>query len=102
MRLTNLNPTETSLGASHQRNDFLGQEARNSRVARRVRTIARLVFVLMVVGVVAAILVGPSIAIGWVGAYLFPVVAVLGVMLGAFGLLMWGVLKLHGWGHKIY
>ena len=102
MRLTNLNPTETSLGVSHQRNDFLGQEARNSRVAQRVRTIARLVFVLMVVGVVAAILVGPGIAIGWFGAYLFPVVAVLGVMLGAFGLLMWGVLKLHGWGHKIY
>jgi hypothetical protein len=71
-------------------------------VARRVRTIAKVAFVLMVVGVVAAILVGPSIAIGWFGAYLFPVVAVLGVMLGAFGLLMWGVLKLHEWGHKIY
>ncbi len=102
MRLTNLNPTETSLGASHQRDDFLEQEARNSRVARRVRAIARVVFVLMVVGVVAAILVGPGIAIGWFGAYLFPVVAVLGVMFGAFGLLMWGILKLHGWGHKIY
>jgi hypothetical protein len=59
-------------------------------VARRVRTIAKVAFVLMVVGVVAAILVGPGIAIGWVGAYLFPVVAVLGVMFGAFGLLMWG------------
>ena len=102
MHLTNLNPTETSLGASHQRDDFLGQEARNSRVARWVRTIARVAFVLMVVGVVAALLVGPSVAIGWVEAYLIPVVAVLGVMFGAFGLLMWGVLKLHGWGHKIY
>ena len=102
MRLTNLNPTETSLGASHQRNDFLGQEARNSRVARRVRMIAKVAFVLMVVGVVAAILVGPGMLIGWVGAYLFSVVAVLGLMFGAFGLLMWGVLKLHGWGHKIY
>ena len=71
-------------------------------MARRVRTIAKVAFVLMVVGVVAAILVGPGIAIGWVGAYLFPVVAVLGVMLGAFGLLMWGILKLHRWGHKIY
>ena len=102
MRLTSLNPTETSLGASHQRDDFLGQEARNSRVARRVRTIARVAFVLLVVGILAAIDVGPGAAIGWVGAYLFPVMAVLGVMLGAFGLLLWGILKLHRWGHKIY
>ena len=98
MRMTNLNPTETSLGASHQRDDFLGQEARNSRVARWVQMIAKVAFVLMV----AAILVGPGIAIGWVEAYLILVMAVLGVMFGAFGLLMWGILKLHGWGPKIY
>ena len=85
MRPPNLNPTETSLGASHQRDDFLGQEARNSRLPQRVRTIARVVFVLLVVGIVAAIVVGPGMAIGWVGTYLIPVVAILGVMFGAFG-----------------
>jgi hypothetical protein len=37
---------------------------------------------LMVVGVVAAILVGPGIAIGWVGTYLVPVVVVFGVLVG--------------------
>ena len=63
MRLTNLNPTETSLGASHQRDDFLGQEARNSRLARRVRTIARVVFVL----VVLSILCWPGVAFAVVG-----------------------------------
>ena len=57
---------------------------------------------MLIVGIVAAIVVGPGMAIGWVGTYLIPVVAILGVMFGAFGLLMWGVLKLHGWEHKIY
>jgi hypothetical protein len=58
--------------------------------------------VLLAVGIVAAILVGPGVAIGWVGTYLIPVVAVLGVIVGAYGLLMWGVLKLYRWGYKIY
>ena len=102
MRTSNPNPTETSLGVSRQRAGFLEQEARNSRLAGRVRTIARVLLVLLVVGIVAAIVVGPGMAIGWVGTYLIPVVAILGVMFGAFGLLMWGVLKLHGWEHKIY
>jgi hypothetical protein len=102
MHPPNHNTTETILGTTYVRDTLLHQEAHNSRVVRRVRAIAKVAFVLMVVGIVAAILVGPGIAIGWVGAYLFPVVAVLGVMFGAFGLLMWGVLKLHEWRHKIY
>jgi hypothetical protein len=102
MHPPNHRPTETFLGSMDVREDLLRQEAHNSRVARWVRTIAKAAFVLMVVGVVAAILVGPGIAIGWVGAYLVPVVAVLGVMFGAFGLLVRGLKHFHGWGHKIY
>jgi hypothetical protein len=101
MRPPNLNPTETSLGTSHQRDEILGQEAQNSRGARRVRTIARVAFVLMVVGVVAAILVGPGIAIGWVGTYLVPVVVVFGVLVGLWALLAWAVLTLLKSGNKI-
>ena len=100
MRLTNLNPTETSLGASHQRDDFLGQEARNSRVARRVRTIARVVFVLMVVGLVALLVVGPGKAIDWLGTYVFPVAVILAVGLYVLVLLVGLLLKIpfpRGW-----
>ncbi|HEV2094458.1 MAG TPA: hypothetical protein VGR18_14960 [Rubrobacter sp.] len=96
------NPTETSLGMFNEREDLLEQVARKSRLARWGRAIARAAVVFSLV-VLAVLLFGPpSGMIGWVGAYLFPVVAVIGVMFGAFGLLMWGVLKLHGWGYKIY
>jgi hypothetical protein len=109
MNPANRNTTEMIVGSMYVREDLLRQEAHNSRVgrvahrvARWVRTIARIMFVLLVVGIPVALAVGPSIALGWVGAYLFPVVAVLGVMFGAFGLLMWGLKHFHGWGHKIY
>ena len=95
MRPPNHRPTETSFGTSHQRDDFLGQEARNSRVARRVRTIARVAFVLMVVVVVAVLAVGPGKAIGWVGDYLIPVGLVVGVLGVALVLFLW-------WGGKFY
>ncbi len=102
----NPNPTETILGTTYVRENLLRQEAHNGRVARRVarwiRTMARVAFVLLVVGILAAIVVGPGRVIDWVGSYLVPVVMVLGVSVGAFGILMWGVLKLYGWGYKIY
>ncbi len=105
----NPNPTEMILGTTHVREDLLRQEAHNGRVgrvARRVahwvRTIARVAFVLLVLGILAAIVVGPGKTIDWVGSYLVPVVMVLGVSVGAFGILMWGVIKLHKWGYKIY
>ena len=94
MRLTNLNPTETSLGASHQRDDFLGQEARNSRVARQVRTIARVVFVLLAMGIVAATVLGPGKAIYWVGNYLIPVGVITGLIIASLALLVWAVKRL--------
>ena len=96
MRPPNLTPTETSLGTFNQRDDFLGQEAQNSRVARRVRTIARVAFVLIVVGVVAAILVGPGIAIGWVGTNLIPLAMLLGMGVVVLWLLVQLVKRLPG------
>jgi len=94
MRLTNLNPTETSLGASHQRDDSLAQEAHNSRVARRVQTIARVALVLLVVGILAVIVVGPGRAIDWVGSYLIPVGVITGVVIASLALLVWVVKRL--------
>ncbi len=94
MRLTNLNPTETSLGASHQRDDFLEQEARNSGVARRVRTLARVALVLLVVVVVTVIAVRPGRAIDWVGNYLIPVGVITGVIIASLALLVWAVKRL--------
>ena len=89
MNPPNRNTTETFLGAMYVREDLLRQEAHNSRmgrvahrVARWVRTIARIMFVLLVVGIPAAIAVGPGAAIGWVLTYLIPALVVLGVVVG--------------------
>ncbi len=57
----NPNLTETSLGTMYEREDILRQEAHNGRagrVARWVRTIARVAVVLLVVGILAAMVVG--------------------------------------------
>ncbi len=89
MRPPTLNSTETSLGASYLREDLLQREARNNRVARWIRKIARVAFVLMVVGVLAATLVGTGEAIGWLSAYLIPVVVVLAVIIASLALLVW-------------
>ena len=102
MHQPNRKPTETSFGASHERDDLMGQQLRNSRLRRWVRAVTRVAFVLLVAGILAAIIVGPARAIDWIGSYLVPVATVLGVVVGAFGLLMWGVIKLYGWGYKIY
>ena len=85
----NPNTTETFLGSMYEREDLLRQQAlggRAGRVALRVgwwvRTIARIMFVLLVVGIPAAIVVGPGVAIGWVVTFLVPTLVILGVVVG--------------------
>ncbi len=86
----NPNPTtETSLGTTYVREDLLRQEAHNSRVGRWVRTIARVAFVLLVVAILAAIVVGIERLGYWVGAYLVPVVVIIGVIMAVLALLVW-------------
>lgn len=87
MHPPNHNTTETYLRTTYVREDLLRQEAHNSRagrvahrVARWVRTIARVAFVLLVVGILAATVVGPGAAIGWVVTYLIPTLVILGVV----------------------
>ena len=98
MRPQTHNPTETFLGAMYEREDLLLQEAQNSRmgraahrVARWLRTIARIVFVLLVVGIPAAITFGPGAAIGWLVTYLIPVAVITGVIIASLALLVWVV-----------
>jgi hypothetical protein len=95
MKPPNRNTTETFLGAMYEREDLLRQEAQNSRMARWGRMIARVALVLLVVGILAAITVGPGRAIDWLGAYLIPVLVVLGGIVGVFGLAAWEITKLH-------
>ncbi len=95
MRPPNRKPTETSLRTTYERDELLGQEAHSSRAARWVRTIARVAFVLLVVGVVAAIVVGPGQAINWIVTDLLPMVVLLGVVFGVVGLMMWEGGKVH-------
>jgi hypothetical protein len=55
-----------------------------------------LVVVLMVlVGILAAIVVGPGRVIDWLGAYLILVLMVLGVIVGVFGFAAWEIARLH-------
>jgi hypothetical protein len=85
------NPTETSPGKMYARDDLLRQEAhsgRAGRMARWVRTIARVAFVLLIVGILAATVVGPGRAIDWVGSYLVPVAVKLGVITAVLALLV--------------
>ncbi len=91
MRPQTHNPTETYLGSMYVREDLLRQEAQNSRLARWVRTMARIVFVLLVVGIPAAIAFGPGSAIGWVGTYLLPVAVITGAIIATLALLVWVV-----------
>jgi hypothetical protein len=91
----NHTPTERNQGTSDERRDPLPQEARNRRLARLGRigiaTLAALVLVLVLATVVA----GPGRAIDWLGNYLIPVLIVLGVIVGVFGLAAWEIAKLH-------
>ncbi len=88
------NPTETSLGMFNEREDLLEQVARKSRVARWGRAIARVAFILLVVGILAVITVGPGRAIDWVGSYLIPVAVITGVVIASLALLVWVVKRL--------
>ena len=98
MRPQTPNPTETFLRAMYVREDLLRQEAHNSRlrrvahrVARWIRTIARIMFVLLVVGIPAAIAFGPGAAIGWLVTYLIPVAVISGAIITSLALLVWVV-----------
>ena len=62
---------------------------------RRLRAASYTMLVVVLVVVLAAIVVGPGRVIDLVGAYLIPVVMVLGVIAGVFGLAAWEITKLH-------
>ena len=96
MRPQTHNPTETLLGAMYEREDLLLREAQDSRMgrvahraARWVRRIARILFVLLVVGIPAAIAFGPVAAIGWFITYLIPAAVITGVIIASLALLVW-------------
>ncbi len=85
MRPPTPNPTETSLGVFNEREDLLDQVARKSRVARWGRAIARVAVVFSVL-VFAVLLFGPpSGTIGWIVTDLVPVVLVVGIVFGVYG-----------------
>ncbi len=89
------NPTETSLGLFNEREDLLDQVARKSRVARWGRAIARVAVVFSVL-VFAVLLFGPpSGTIGWIVTDLVPVVLVVGIMFGVYGVAAWGLVTLY-------
>ena len=95
MRPPTPNPTEMSLGVFNEREDLLEQVARKSRVARWGRAIARVAVVFSVL-VLAVFLFGPpGGAIGWVLNDLVPVVLVVGIMFGVYGVAVWGLATLY-------
>ena len=82
----NRNPTELY----YERDALLRQEARNKRLTRRpLATLFTTLVILAVVVGLAAIVVGPSSAIDYVGTHLLPVVSMLGVLAVVVGLLIW-------------
>ncbi len=91
MHPPNHRPTEMYLGTSDERRDLLRQQARN----RRSRAALYTMLVVVLLGILAAIVVGPGRVIDWLGAYLIPVLVVLGVIVGVFGLAAWEIAKLH-------
>jgi uncharacterized BrkB/YihY/UPF0761 family membrane protein len=71
-------------------------EARERPPAKRRRLAALSTMLgVMVVVVVAASVVGSGRAIDWLGNYLIPVLVVLGVIVGVFGLAAYEIAKLH-------
>jgi hypothetical protein len=69
----------------------------NGTPTKRLRRLSALstMAVVVLVAVVAAIAIGPGRVIDWLGAYLIPVLVVLGVIVGVFGLAAWEIAKLH-------
>lgn len=83
----NHKPTETYIGTSDVREDLLRQEARNRGPLAALS--AMLAVVLVIVGLLAAVVVGPGAAIGWVVIYLIPTLVILGVVVGTIFLVAW-------------
>jgi branched-subunit amino acid permease len=68
----------------------------NGTPANRRRLAALFMMLGVVLVVVAAVtVVGPGRVIEWLGNHLIPVVVVLGVIVGVFGLAAWKIAKLH-------
>jgi hypothetical protein len=86
MHPPNHKPTETILGTFYVREELLRQEARSRRPMATLS--ALLAVVLVTVGLLAAVVVGPGEAIGWVVTYLMPTLVILGVVFGVVGLLV--------------
>ena len=87
MHPPNHKPTETILGTFYVREELLRQEARNRRPMATLS--ALLAVVLVTVGLLAAVVVGPGEAIGWVVTYLIPTLVILGVVVGTIFLVAW-------------
>ena len=88
------NPTHTSLGMSNEREALLEQEARDCRVTRWGRAIARAVLVCAAAIFAVLLFVPLGGTIGWVGTYLLPVGVILGVVVAVLALLMWALDRL--------
>src|SRR5918997_6742528 len=100
MHPPNHRPTETRFGRSHQHEDTLSREAHHSRVARWVQGIAKVAVVLVIVGLVALLVVGPGKAIDWLVTYVYPVAVILAMGLFVLVLLVGLLLKIpfpRGW-----
>ena len=95
MRPPTPNPTETSLGVFNEREDLLEQVARKSRVARWGRAIARVTVVFSVLVLAVLVLGPPSGAIGWIVTDLIPLVLVVGIVFGVYGVAAWGLATLY-------
>ncbi len=62
---------------------------------RRRLAALRALLVVALLGLLAAAVVGPGRAIGWVVNYVIPVVLVMGVIFGVFGVAAWGLATLY-------
>jgi hypothetical protein len=103
-------PTETT----YERQELLRQERRNRRLSRRREARSEelrseefpsseprmaglgqaalstmLALALMIVGLIAAVVVGPGETISWVVTYLIPTLVILGVVVGTIFLVAW-------------
>ena len=62
---------------------------------RRRLAVLRALLVVALVGLLAAVVVGPGDTIGWVVNNLVPVAVVVGVIFGVFGVAAWGLSTLY-------
>ena len=72
----------------------LMRHANRTPADRRLLAALSTMLVVVFVVVLAAIVVGPSRAIGWIVTYLIPVVMILGVVIAVLALLVWALKKL--------